>query len=568
MDLSLSGLASGFDWKTLVDQLVDVQRAPERQLQSEQYGLQQRQNAYNSLTTQLGVLKNRVDVLKDPALFGSRTASSSLATLATATSAGDTPTGTYSFSVSQFASAALLKGTVNAGRALSATSDVSGVVLSEAGFSTAITAGQFTVDGKQVTIATTDTLQDVFDKISTATSGAVTGSYDPATDKISLTKASGELILGSANDTSNFLQATRLYNSGGTTTTSTLALGTVKMDATLDTANLATEISGTAGEFKVNGVSITWANTDKVSDVLARINSSDAGVTATYDATADRFTLTNKSAGDVGIAVEEVTGNFLTATGLAGATLQHGTDLLYTVNGGDTLRSHSNTISEDTSGIKGLSVSVIDTTGTTPQTFSISVAADTAKIKTAIKDFLTEYNKVQSMIDSQTASSTDSKGKVTTGVLANENDATEIASSLRRITFGQVAGLAETLNGLADMGIDSNGNDNSLTLSDESALDTALAQNPNQVQDLFTDSSNGLGAQLADFLDKTVGDDGSLVTHTTSIGKQITAIDTQIADYERFVLSEKSRLTDSFVTMETAQQNINAQLKYLQQQFP
>ena len=30
MDLGVSGLASGFDWKTLVDQMIDVQRAPER----------------------------------------------------------------------------------------------------------------------------------------------------------------------------------------------------------------------------------------------------------------------------------------------------------------------------------------------------------------------------------------------------------------------------------------------------------------------------------------------------------------------------------------------------------
>jgi flagellar hook-associated protein 2 len=65
VDLSVSGLASGFDWKTLVDQLTEVERTPERQLQTTQSNLEQVNNAYGSLNTQLGVLKNRVDSLQD-----------------------------------------------------------------------------------------------------------------------------------------------------------------------------------------------------------------------------------------------------------------------------------------------------------------------------------------------------------------------------------------------------------------------------------------------------------------------------------------------------------------------
>jgi flagellar hook-associated protein 2 len=112
-----------------------------------------------------------------------------------------------------------------------------------------------------------------------------------------------------------------------------------------------------AGEFKINGVSIAFnASADSVSGVLARINNSSAGVIASYDSVNDRFTLTNKTTGDMGIAFEDVTGNFLAATKLSSGSLQRGNNLLYTLDDGAELVSQSNTITEASSGLAGLSV--------------------------------------------------------------------------------------------------------------------------------------------------------------------------------------------------------------------
>ena len=111
---------------------------------------------------------------------------------------------------------------------------------------------------------------------------------------------------------------------------------------------------------------------------------------------------------------------------MSGGTLNHGKDLLYTINGGDQLTSRSNTITEASSSIAGLSVSALRV-GLT----SVEVTSDSAKIKTAIADFLADYNKVQSFIDAQTSSTTDASGKVTAGVLAAESDANEVAVRLR-----------------------------------------------------------------------------------------------------------------------------------------
>jgi len=564
MDLGLSGLVSGLDWKTLVDQLADAERTPQTRLRIEQNTLGKQNTAYAAIQTQLEALKGRVATLSDSSLYDTRLTSTSDDKLATATAATGTTLGSYSFNITQLATAAKQVGAAGAGSSLSASNDVSGLVLSNAAFASAITAGTITINGKQITITTGDTLQTVFDNIQVATGSEVTGSYDAATDTIRLNSAN-PIVLGSATDTSNFLQVARLNNNGTGAITSTSQLGVVKQSASLSSANLATPIldggSGT-GEFKINGVSIAFATTDTVSTVLKRINDSAAGVTASYDSVNDRFVLANKTTGDIGIALEDVSGNFLAATGLSTGALTRGQNLLYTVDGGGQLISQSNTITESSSSITGLSVTAL-AVGTT----NITVASDTSAIKTAINDFLTDYNKVQSIIDTQTASTTDSKGKVTAGILSNSGDADDIATRMRRMVTGEVAGLTAVLNQLEDLGIVSNGTDNSIKIDDDSKLDNALANNLTTVKNLFADTTNGLAIKLAKYLDDTIGDSGSLVARQENITKQSAAIDVQIADLERIVLQNRDRMIQSFVAMETAQAQINQQMQYLQNQF-
>lgn len=562
IDLSLSGLASGFDWKTLVDQLVQVERTPQARMYTEQQSILTRKSAYDSVTTQLNVLKNRADALNDTELFDSRRASSSDDGIATVSAAAGAALGTYAIQINQLATAAVQLGASNIGESLSGTTDVSAVVLGEASFSREITAGSITVNGKQVEVSSTDSLQDVFDRIGTATGGDVIGSYDPTTDRISLTSVgNNEIILGTATDTSNFLSVMRLSNNGADTVTSSSSLGSVNLSATLTAANLSPAISdgGGTGLFKINGVEITYEDgTDTIADVLNRINSSDAGVTASYDTVNDRFLLTNKVTGDLGVALEDVTGNFLAATGLTGGSLQRGTDLRYTVNSGGELSSHSNTITEDSSGIGGLSVTVVDEGKVT-----ISVASDTDKVGQSISDFVDAFNKVQAIIDTNTASSTDAAGKVTAGTLAGESEAYTIASDLRRLVTATFSSLTGTVKRLEGIGITTNGDNNNLSISDPDKLDTALAGNLSEVKSLFTNSTDGLAVQMAAYLENTVGDAGTLSTKQDNLDKQAQALTDQITEQERWVQNNRAELIASFVAMETAQQNINQQLQYL-----
>ena len=571
MELGLSGLASGFDWRTLVNQLADVERSPQKRLRAEQGTLFNRNNAFGSIKTQLSVLKNRTENLSSNDVLQARKATVSDSTILSATASAGAASGTYAFNVTQLATASKTAGALGVGANLYSSTNVSSGMLASKGFNPPISAGTITVDGKQITIdPTVDTLKDVFDRIDAATTSNIKGSYDATTDTITLKRLGGggaSLVVGSATDTSNFLSVARLSNNGTNELVSASSLGSVTPANTLSSANFQTAVSdggsGT-GEFKINGVSIAFnASSDSVQNLMDRINASAAGVNMSYDRVNDQFTLTNKVTGNLGVAVEDVTGNFLAAAGLAsGSTFIAGNDALYTINGGSVLNSHSNTLTEETTGIEGLSIALLKT-----GTSTISLASDTSAIKGAIKNFIEDYNRAQSTIDSLTSSSTDSAGKVTRSTLAGDTDANEIASKLRAISYNQATGLTGTLNSLAKIGIETTGTTDQLKLENEAALDNAIANNLSELKTLFNDPDKGIATKLKAYLEKTIGEDGSLITRQDALTKQSSAIDTQVTDLEKRVQSNRQRLIDSFVQMETAQQTINQQLKFLQQRF-
>lgn len=563
--LIISGLASGFNWQTVVNELVALDQVPEQQLQAQQSTIQQQNTALSGIQSAISTLQTDVAKLADPTFFSSRTAATSDSTLATATADMGTGIGTYSFSVTQLATNAVLDGTSGVSASLSATDDVSGLTLSSDPFATPIVAGTFTVNGQQVTISTSDTLQDVFDKISTATGGAVTGSYSAATDKITLSSGS-EIILGSATDTSNFLQVAGLGNNGTGTITSATKLGAVQVNAALDQSNLATAVSDGGsgnGAFMINGVTINFnASTDSITDVLNRINESGAAVTASYDPTNNRFTLTDQSTGDVGISAQDMTGNFLAATGLAGGTLQRGQNLEYTINGGPQLSSQTNTISSASSGIAGLSVTAL-----AKSTFNVNVTADTSTIASAITAFVTQYNTVQSLIDTQTASSTDASGNVTPGLLEGDNVVYAINDTLRQMINAPVSGLSGGIQQLANLGFQSNGNNDSISTTDTTTLDNALANNLAQVQALFTTPNTGLAMQFNNYLTQAVSSTGPLATEEAGLNQQSQSITTQINNIQAKAKADQTKYTNEFVAMETAESTINAQMAYLNATF-
>src|SRR5581483_10371884 len=85
-----------------------------------------------------------------------------------------------------------------------------------------------------------------------------------------------------------------------------------------------TSLAG-SGSFTVNGTTINWASTDSLSTVLNRINSSQAGVLATYNPQSDKVSLTNLATGNQAVSLTETAApagqtGLLAALGLTGSS--------------------------------------------------------------------------------------------------------------------------------------------------------------------------------------------------------------------------------------------------------
>jgi flagellar hook-associated protein 2 len=348
-----------------------------------------------------------------------------------------------------------------------------------------VTAGEFTVNGSRIAIATTDTMKDVFDRISTATGGAVTAAYDPVSDGVNLT-GTGPITLGSSADTSNFLSALKLFQDGSSAVSSAGTLGASKLTAPLASSGLKSAITGVDGsgngKFTINGTEVAYnVNTDSLQSVMTRINSSAAGVTASYDSSSDSFTLTNKTTGNVSMFATETGNGFLSATGMIGGTssFASGENAVFSVDGGGSITSLSNTLDASVHGITGLSLTV-DGTGTQ----TIGVSADSTAASAKISTMLTKYNAVQAAIDKYTKVTVNGT-KVTSGLLSGNTSVDSMSSQLRSIMFQAGSGLTGDVKRLSDLGIDFSSTDSTLAIRNQTTLSTKLSSSSVDVGAFF-----------------------------------------------------------------------------------
>jgi len=567
--ISVSGLIdNSFDWQSVVEQLVTIEKMPIARLQNEQAANNDKLASLGALNSLLSDLSASVVDLRSTTLFKSRTATSSTSgsTWSLTASSGATQ-GSFTIAVSQLATASKRVGASGVSSPLNATNDVSGTTIATLATSTAITEGNFTVNGKTISVALTDSLQDVFDRISTETGGAVTASYDAATDKVTLSSA-GEIELGAVNDSSNFLSALQLANNGTGTIASSGKLGSASLTATLAESRLAGSLNADVdgnGSFSINGVTIDYnVNTDTLRGILTKINKSAAGVTATYDAANDRFLLTNNATGDTGIGANEVSGGLLDAMGLTGgSTLQRGNDAKFTVNGGDTITSKSNTLTATEHGITGLTIKADSAT-----TQTITVEADTAKMKGALEDFIEKFNLVQSFIETETAISTTADGRVTKATLGGNQEVERWATKLRTLAFGAISGLSSSMSRISDLGIDFDSISSQLKIKDAAKLETMLSENSDDIATFFADTSTGFAQQFSTYLtDLLKTKSGPLAAQNATLIKQNTNLQTQIDALNRRAENQRTLLMNAFLAMQDAQSTAASQQKSIEDMF-
>jgi len=563
MGIALSGLASGFDWKSIVDQLIEVSRAPQNRMRKEQSANATKTSALNDVKGLLSSLKSSLSSLSSTEALQKKSATFRDSTTDwTATASANSPSGTYNFNFVSEATTSKYQGATGIATAIDPSQSLSLISVGRT-----LTAGNFTVDGVKITITTADSLDDVFSNISGNVPG-VTATYNAVSDRIELTKAGGgNISLGASNDTSNFLQAMRLTSSASPATTSGPGLSSPRMSGAIDSANLSSwGFTAVSSSFKINGVGITYNSaTDSIQSLLNRINDSEAGVTATYDVSAGSFLLTNKETGNVGISVTDDTDGLAAALGLTSGTITTGDDAVFSVNGGGNISSRSNILDESVHGITGLSV-----TANSVDDETITVGGDTTAAKDAINTFIEKYNAVQKAIEKYTKVTVDGT-KVSSAVLAGSRELATISRDLRRILYASQSGVSGSIQRLSDLGVGFSGIENTISITNSTTLNNRLASDSDDVIEYFTTADDGLVDRLDAMLDRLVSSSsttpGTFQVQLDSISKQNKSLDKQIEEYDRRLEAQRALLENSFIAMERAQSGFQQQSAYLQKTF-
>lgn len=533
--VTIGGMFSGLDTNSIIQQLTALNRQPITTLQATKFGLDSTESAFGFVATSLQTLRSRLNSVGDSELFTRKAAALSDASIGTATASAEAASGSVDVEITQLATSSLLSG-AKATALPASTATVSQVFGASA-------AGTLTINGNEVTLTESMTLQEVATALTAALDGG-TATYDQGTGRFTL-QGTAPLALGSG--TSDFLQQAQLFNNTTSTVSSATAIG--RLDSTRSLSELLPGL-GASGSLSINGQSIAWSATDSLSTVLGRITNSEAGVVAAYDAYNDRILLSAKNRGAASITVSDTSGsladrlNFRTGSG-GEASVALGRNTEFKVNGGATRTSLDSTIDASELGLPGVSLNASKVGSTT-----ITVRPDTAGIKSAIDDFINQYNSSQNLISSYLK--VDPGNSSNNGALANEGSLTFLPSELRSAVTSPI-GSGTNIRMLEDLGIAGSGDSNTLSVADADKLEAALRDHPDEVIAIFTDFTSGLGARLGGVLDAYESNPNSVInTRKGSITQQKTQIDRDIELLEARVAAETEYLRASFATLEAA----------------
>ncbi len=385
-----------------------------------------------------------------------------------------------------------------------------------------------------------------------ATSAAAAGTY--ALEVTNLAHAQSLVAVGQTSSTTAI--------GDGTATTITFDFGTVSggilASGVYSGAAFASNGSGT------KSIAIDGTN-NTLQGIRDAVNAAKIGVTATIvndgSGTPYRLALTSDKSG-VNNSLKITTSG---GDGAIGALLAHdpaGAQHLnqtaaaqnanFTVNG-IAITSPSNTVSD---AVQGVTLTLNKLT-TAPAT--LTVARDTAAVKTSVSGFVDAYNALVSQLKSRSAfgSSTDTNKPA----LAGDGTVRLMLDQLHGI-FN--TGASGTLTSLSQVGITTKA-DGTLKL-DTSKLDSAMATNFSDVTNLFA-SATGYATRLKDWSDTVLAPGGLIDTRTQNLNTSIKGYNDQISRLEIRMTTLKKQYTTTYSNLNVMLSNMSSTSTYLTQQL-
>jgi len=143
-------------------------------------------------------------------------------------------------------------------------------------------------------------------------------------------------------------------------------------------------------------------------------------------------------------------------------------------------------------------------------------------------------------------------------------DAEGIATDLRQIVDASpLSGVIENLN---DIGITSNGSDNTLS-TNSLVLNDSLSNNLAQVTQLFTDPTNGLAATVSSYLTNTLSSSGVIASKEQNLTNENAGLATSITNLQSQISGQETEMESQFVAMEDAISSVDVEKEYLTAYF-
>ena len=565
MSIQFSGLGSGIDYASWVDQLVAVKAKQLEPLDDKLIKLKNSNAALGVVKTNFENFKNALQAFTNVVsgttndIYSKKATTSSMFDCLTASATNRATIGSYTVSIIQLATPTITKSAGSVGEAINPSTKFTDIRGAEKGTFSLIVGGV----EKTIEIEANDTLQDVADKINAL--GGVTASIDANGNFALSTADTNSFSVGLATDTSNFrsvMKLTRQPDENGEkifANQGVISLVNTNVSLVSGDARLALPIN--QGTFKINGEEFEIADTTSINDIVYKINTNkNVGVQAAFDANTGTFTLTSATTGGIGISMQDNGTGFFAAMGLSNnensTTL--GRDAIVEING-TRVTSSSNTITN--TGYDGLTLNLTKVPKDN-EIIKINVNQDMSEVRTAIQMLVATYNATVNQIQEAVK-----RG----GYLETDMNLRSICDEFRRITASMLSDSGD-FNMLAQIGITTGKASSTLSSDimtlkiDHEMLDEALKNNAQGIKDLFS-NSNSTG--VADLLLKKVNDSlaldiGYFATRADTLQKQIKLQDDRITKGIADLDVYRTRLTRQFRLMDETIGKLNAQLARLQ----
>ncbi len=391
--------------------------------------------------------------------------------------------------------------------------------------------------GVNLKTSNAQTLGDVIDLINGLTIG-VKAQINDAGDGISLVDTAG---------------------GGGVLTVEDVGSGTAAAD--LGIAGTASSvIKGSSTVQELNGSTTVTVNidaADSLADIVTKINDLDVGVTASIlnDGTAFtpyRLSLFSERSGRQGALLLDTSNS-----PLAFQELTRAEDAVIAFGEGSTAILATSSTNEFTELVDGLSLQIGQPTG---ESVTIRVDADDSSLVSKVGLFVESFNKVIDKIDSLTFYNEADK---TTGTLFGSFETLRLQSDLTDLVTGRFA-VDGSIRSLGAVGITVK-DDGTLEL-DEEKLSAAFADNPDDVEKLFTDEKFGFAARFKEVLDSLSGEENSLlINRNEALQKQIENNSDRLESLNSMLDAERERLFQQFLRMEEAIAKFQSLTAYVSQ---